>query len=181
LFSPNALKSDSFFSILGLAFPAISNLNENPFFVTANDAGATDANQFGFYLASTGSELYLGGTNDAKYSGDIEFNAVDSSQGFWQATGAKAKVGSTSAVTGFDTIIDSGTTLMYGPPAAVKKLFAKVSGSKVYDSTNGTYSIYLILGCVLIMVQATTPTRATRPRRSRSTGAAATGPSPRTT
>ncbi|KAJ7829548.1 acid protease [Mycena leptocephala] len=126
--------------ILGLAFPAISNLNENPFFVTANDAGATDANQFGFYLASTGSELYLGGTNDAKYSGDIEFNAVDSSQGFWQATGAKAKVGSTSAVTGFDTIIDSGTTLMYGPPAAVKKLFAKVSGSKVYDSTNGYYS-----------------------------------------
>ncbi|KAJ6536359.1 acid protease [Mycena capillaripes] len=144
-FSPVTTLSSSFADdpidgILGLAFPAISNLNENPFFVTANDAGSTDANQFGFYLASSGSELYLGGTNGDLYSGDIEFNSVDSSGGFWQATGAKAKVGSTTAVTGFDTIIDSGTTLAYGPPAAVKKLFAKVSGSKVYDSTNGYYS-----------------------------------------
>ncbi|KAJ7450831.1 acid protease [Mycena latifolia] len=136
----SSFKDDPIDGILGLAFPAISNLNANPFFVTANDAGAVDANQFGFYLASSGSELYLGGTNEDLYSGEIEFNSVDSSGGFWQATGAKAKVGSTSAVTGFQTIIDSGTTLMYGPPASVKKLFAKVSGSKVYDSTNGYYS-----------------------------------------
>ncbi|KAJ7700486.1 acid protease [Mycena rosella] len=136
----SSFKDDPVDGILGLAFPAISNLNQNPFFVTANDAGSVDANQFGFYLASSGSELYLGGTNSDLYSGDIEFNSVDSSGGFWQATGAKAKVGSTSAVTGFQTIIDSGTTLMYGPPAAVKKLFAKVTGSKLYDSTNGYYS-----------------------------------------
>jgi hypothetical protein len=126
-------------SILGLAFPAISNLNKNPFFVNANADGAVDANQFGFYLASSGSELYLGGTNEDLYSESIEFNSVDSSGGFWQATGAKAKVGSTSAVTGFQTIIDSGTTLMYGPPAAVKKVFAKVTGSKLFDSTNGMF------------------------------------------
>ncbi|KAJ6552242.1 acid protease [Mycena vulgaris] len=136
----SSFKDDPIDGILGLAFPAISNLGKNPFFVTANAAGTVDANQFGFYLASSGSELFLGGTNDALYSGEIEFNAVDSSSGFWQATGAKAKVGTTSAVTGFQTIIDSGTTLMYGPPAAVKKLFAKVTGSKVYDATNGYYS-----------------------------------------
>ncbi|KAJ7766341.1 acid protease [Mycena maculata] len=106
----------------------------------ANKDGTVDENQFGFYLASSGSELYLGGANDDLYSGDVEYNSVDSSSGFWQATGAEAKVGSIAAVTGFQTIIDSGTTLMYGPPAAVKKLFAKVSGSKLYDSTNGYYS-----------------------------------------
>ncbi|KAJ7510848.1 acid protease [Mycena galericulata] len=126
--------------ILGLAFPAISNLKENPFFVNADAQGTVSANQFGFFLASSGSELYLGGTETSKYSGDIEYNAVDSSGGFWQATGAKALVGGSSAVTGFQTIIDSGTTLMYGPPAAIKKLFAKVSGSKLFDSTNGYYS-----------------------------------------
>ncbi|KAJ6588105.1 acid protease [Mycena capillaripes] len=135
-----SFKDDPIDGILGLAFPAISNLNKNPFFVNANADGDVDANQFGFYLASSGSELFLGGTNEDLYTGDIEFNSVDSSGGFWQATGAKALVGSSSAVTGFQTIIDSGTTLMYGPPAAVKKVFAKVSGSKVFDSTNGYYS-----------------------------------------
>ncbi|KAJ7023469.1 acid protease [Mycena alexandri] len=144
-FSPVTTLSSSFSGdpidgILGLAFPALSNLNENPFFNTADAAGTTDANQFGFYLASSGSELYLGGTNSDLYTGDIEFNSVDSSSGFWQATGAKAKVGTKSVVTGFSTIIDSGTTLAYGPPASVKKIFAAVSGSKLFDSTNGYYS-----------------------------------------
>ena len=43
-------------------------------------------------------------------------------------------------MTGFKTIIDSGTTIMYGPPSAVKKFYAKVSGSGVYDSSEGYYS-----------------------------------------
>ncbi|KAF7343255.1 Acid protease [Mycena venus] len=140
LFIDFRIQDDPIDGILGLAFPAISNLNKNPFFVNANADGAVDANQFSFYLASSGSELYLGGTNEDLYTGKIEFNSVDSSTGFWQATGAKAKVGSTTAVSGIQTIIDSGTTLMYGPAADVKKIFAKVSGSKVFDSTNGYYS-----------------------------------------
>ncbi|KAF7344856.1 Acid protease [Mycena venus] len=144
-FSPVTTLSSSFADdpvdgILGLAFPAISNLNANPFFVTANAAGKVNANQFGFYLASSGSTLDLGGTDTSKYSGDIEFIPVDSSGGFWQATGGKAKVGSSSVVTGIETIIDSGTTLAYGPPADIKKIFAKVPGSTLFDSTNGFYS-----------------------------------------
>ncbi|KAJ7782162.1 acid protease [Mycena olivaceomarginata] len=133
----SSFKDDPIDGILGLAFPAISNLNQNPFFVNADADGVVDTNQFGFYLASSGSELFLGGANSDHYTGDIEFNSVDSSGGFWQATGASAKVGSSTAVSGIQTIIDSGTTLMYGPAADVKKIFAKVTGSKVYDSTNG--------------------------------------------
>jgi len=136
----SSFSSDPADGILGLAFPAISSLNEDPFFVTANSDGAVDANQFGFLLASSGSELYLGGTDTSKYTGDIEFNSIDSSTGFWQTTGAKVLVGSSSVVTGIDAIIDSGTTLAYGPPADVKKLYAKVAGSKVYDSSQGLYS-----------------------------------------
>ncbi|KAJ7875523.1 acid protease [Mycena olivaceomarginata] len=136
----SSFKDDPIDGILGLAFPAISNLNQNPFFVNADADGVVDTNQFGFYLASSGSELFLGGANSDHYTGDIEFNSVDSSGGFWQATGASAKVGSSTAVSGIQTIIDSGTTLMYGPAADVKKIFAKVTGSKVYDSTNGYYS-----------------------------------------
>ena len=112
---------------------------QNPFFNTAISEGAVDEGVFGFKLASSGSELYLGGTNSDLYSGSLEYHDVDQSNGFWQLTGASAYVGSTAAVTGFETIIDSGTTIMYGPPSAVKKLYAKVSGSGVYDSSEGYY------------------------------------------
>ncbi|KAJ7584093.1 acid protease [Mycena floridula] len=144
-FSPVTTLSSSFAGdpidgILGLAFPDISNLGENPFFNTANEDGTVDENVFGFYLASSGSELYLGGTDEDLYSGSIEYHDVDTSTGFWQITGAKAFVGSTTANTGFETIIDSGTTIMYGPPAAVKTFYSKVAGSAVYDSANGYYS-----------------------------------------
>ena len=94
---------------------------------------------FGFYLASSGSELYLGGTNSDLYSGSLEYHDVDTSTGFWQITGAKAYVGSTTANSGFETIIDSGTTLAYGPPSAIKTFYSKISGSGVYDSSEGLY------------------------------------------
>ncbi|KAF7326657.1 Acid protease [Mycena venus] len=102
--------------------------------------GAVQQNQFGFFLASNDSELFLGGTNNAKYTGELEFHNVDSSSGFWQITGAEAKVGSTTTVSNFETIIDSGTTIMYGPPASVKKVYAAVKGAKLFDSENGYYS-----------------------------------------
>ncbi|KAJ7456903.1 acid protease [Mycena latifolia] len=144
-FSPVTTLSSSFSDdpidgILGLAFPAISNFNENPFFNTANADGTVDANQFGFFLASNGSELYLGGTNADKFAGDIEYHDIDTSTGFWQVTGATAKVDSATTVSGFETVIDSGTTLMYGPPSAVREVYAKVAGSAVFDSDNGYYS-----------------------------------------
>ncbi|KAJ7270727.1 acid protease [Mycena haematopus] len=146
LFSPVTTLSSSFADdptdgILGLAFPAISSLkNGVPFFNTANQEGTVSANQFGFLLASNGSELFLGGTDATKYTGELEFHDVDTTSGFWQVTGVKAKVGTTTVVSGIETIIDSGTTIMYGPPASVKKLYAAVEGAKLFDSENGYYS-----------------------------------------
>ncbi|OBZ70908.1 Aspartic protease [Grifola frondosa] len=132
--------NDPIDGILGLAYPAISNLGENPFFNTAISQGSVQQGVFGFKLASSGSELYLGGTDSALYSGSIEYHDIDTSTGFWQIPGATAYVGSTSAVSNFETIIDSGTTIMYGPPSAIKTLYSKVPGSAVYDSANGYYS-----------------------------------------
>ncbi|KAJ4463847.1 aspartic protease [Lentinula edodes] len=144
-FSPVTTLSSSFASdpvdgILGLAFPAISNLDADPFFVNANSQNAVNLNEFGFYLASSGSELYLGGANSDLYSGSIEYHDVDTSTGFWQISGASIASDGTTAVSNFATIIDSGTTIMYGPPSAVKEFYAQVSGSKLYDSTDGYYS-----------------------------------------
>ncbi|KAJ7153545.1 acid protease [Mycena crocata] len=144
-FSPVTTLSSSFENdpidgILGLAFPAISNLNQSPFFNTANKDGTVKSNQFGFFLASNDSELYLGGTNSDRFSGDVEYHDVDSSTGFWQIPNASIKVGGSTAVDSFETIIDSGTTIMYGPPAVVKEVYAQVNGSALFDSGNGFYS-----------------------------------------
>ncbi|KAJ7631160.1 acid protease [Roridomyces roridus] len=100
--------------ILGLAFPSISNLASRPFFPTAFSQRAVPQNIFGFFLASNGSELYLGGTNSKLYSGSLEFHTINSTSGFWQVPGASVK--------GLQTVIDSGTTLIYGPPATVQEM-----------------------------------------------------------
>ncbi|KAF7306471.1 Acid protease [Mycena indigotica] len=144
-FSPVTTLSSSFDDdpidgILGLAFPAISNLKHDPFFYTAVSNGNVKTQQFSFYLAQTGSELYIGGTNSKLFTGAIEFHSVDASGGFWQATNGKVKIGTSTVVSGIQTIIDSGTTLAYGPPDAVKKIFASVKGSKLFDASNGFYS-----------------------------------------
>ncbi|KAJ3877629.1 putative aspartic protease [Lentinula edodes] len=126
--------------VFGFAYPKISNLQANTFFVNAFLQNAVSSNEFSLFLASSGSELFLGGTNPKKYSGVPEFHNVDLSTGFWQISGASITYGSSTVVSGFQTIIDSGTTIMYGPPAAVKKFYAKISGSQLYDATNGLYS-----------------------------------------
>jgi cathepsin D len=122
-----------------MAWPAISNLNQNPFFNTAFSSSAVSQDVFSMKLASSGSELYLGGTDSAQFSGSVEYHSIDTSTGFWQATGASVEVGSRTVESNFDTIIDSGTTIMYGPPSAVKAVYAAVSGSGVYDSSEGYY------------------------------------------
>lgn len=71
---------------------------------------------FAFKLASSDSELYIGGTNDQLYSGDIEYHNVSSSGGgFWQISGASAIVGGKEVVSGFDTITDSGESSLRTP------------------------------------------------------------------
>ncbi|KAK7051797.1 acid protease [Favolaschia claudopus] len=126
--------------ILGMAWPSISNLQQEPFFNKAIDSGAVKAGVFGLYLASSRSTLYLGGTDTSKYRGEIEYINIDNRGGFWRATGGEVKVGGSAVVRNIDTIIDSGTTLMYGPPSLVAEIFAKVKGSRLFDKDNGYYS-----------------------------------------
>ncbi|KAJ7765651.1 acid protease [Mycena metata] len=122
------------------SFPLLSALNESPFFDTANELRRVAANKFSFYLANRGSELYLGGTNDRLYTGPIEYNGVDASTGFWQVPNAEIKVGATAIASNLQTIIDSGTTLMYCPPVVAKKIYSSVAGWKIFDPANGYYS-----------------------------------------
>ncbi|KAF8636167.1 hypothetical protein AX17_003739 [Amanita inopinata Kibby_2008] len=137
----SSFQNDPIDGILGMAFPTISNLRQSPFFNTASSEGNARPSSFGFFLASQNSELHLGGPNPAIFTGSIEAHQLSSAIGFWQIGGASVNVNSASnVVTGFQTIIDSGTTIMLGPPDAVAQVYAQVPGSQVFDQQNGLYS-----------------------------------------
>ncbi|KAH9930624.1 aspartic peptidase domain-containing protein [Fomitopsis serialis] len=124
--------------LMGMAFPALSQLEADPYFWTAISQGVVSSGEFGFYLAGSDSELYLGGSDSNLYSGDLEFHDVSSDSGFWQISGASIIINGETVASGFATIIDSGTTLMYGPTSAVGSLYENVSGS--VSLGDGTYA-----------------------------------------
>ncbi|TFK91595.1 acid protease [Polyporus arcularius HHB13444] len=147
-FSPVTQLSSSFAGekmdgILGMAYPALSQFRQNPFFNSAKAQGTVKAGVFAFKLAKSGSELYLGGTNPNLYKDSIEYHSVNTGSGFWQigsGNTAKVLVGSKAVVSNIQTIIDSGTTLIYGPPSQVATFYKSIPGSQVYDSKTGFYT-----------------------------------------
>jgi cathepsin D len=56
---------------MGLAFQPISKFNASPVFQTLISEGVLTSPIFGFKLATSGSELFLGGTNSNLYTGDF--------------------------------------------------------------------------------------------------------------
>ena len=113
---------------------------QDPFFVTAVDQGVVDEGVFAFKLASSGSELYIGGTNDDLYSGDIEYHTLSTDSGFWQIDSASVSVNGDTVESDFETIIDSGSTIISAPTSMASTFWDSVSGSAVYDSSQGLYS-----------------------------------------
>ena len=97
-FSPVTTLSASFGDevddgILGMAYPVLSEFGQNPYFNNAKAQGAVKSGMFGFKLAKSGSELYLGGTNSMLYTGSIEYHPV-SGPGYWQIGNGSVLVGS---------------------------------------------------------------------------------------
>jgi hypothetical protein len=81
----------------------------------------------------------FGYIDTAKYTGAITYVNADVSQGFWGITATAYSVGSTTTTASLPGILDTGTTLLYTSPAAVKAYYAKVSGAKL-DNTQGGYT-----------------------------------------
>ncbi|GAA5852664.1 hypothetical protein JCM9279_004945 [Rhodotorula babjevae] len=111
--------------ILGLGFETISNLGERPFFKTLWEEGHVSQNLFSFVLGDADDgELYLGGLDSSKYSGELAYTPVTQA-GYWQVEGAAVandiKLGSEQM------IIDTGTTLVLGPPSSVANFFKKAA------------------------------------------------------
>lgn len=80
----------------------------------------------------------FGFLDKSKYTGDITYVNVDTSQGWWQFTFTGYTVGTGSETkTSINGIADTGTTLLYLPAAVVKAYYAKVTSSQNSNTYGG--------------------------------------------
>ncbi|GME25060.1 Peptidase A1 [Neofusicoccum parvum] len=127
--------------LLGLAFSSINTVepqSQTTFFDTVGDSLAKKLFAVTLKKGEAGSYDF-GYIDDSKYTGDIVYVDVDTSNGFWEFSPSGYAVGSGSVTTAsIDAIADTGTTLLYLPTAVVSAYYAKVSGSS-YSSSYGGY------------------------------------------
>lgn len=131
--------------LIGLGFQSISVYNQPPLFQSLASAGQLDSSVFSFKLSTSDSELFLGGTNDALYSGDITYTDV-TQEGYWQVQmDSLSLVANDSTATQMSgstaSIIDSGTTLVLGDKTSVAAFYGNVTGAKEIEGQSGMWSV----------------------------------------
>ncbi|GAA5965519.1 hypothetical protein JCM8115_005784 [Rhodotorula mucilaginosa] len=123
--------------IVGMGFEALSNIGEAPFFQSLVEQGVVAKNVFSFTLGENDEgELYLGGSDSSKYSGEIVTTPVIH-QGYWMVQGGALVDGNRTSENA-NMVIDTGTTLVVAPPAEADKFFAQIPSAKPFQ--NGYYS-----------------------------------------
>jgi cathepsin D len=91
---------------MGMGFQSISGYDAPPVFQTLVNQGKTTSGVFAFKLASSGSELTIGGLNSALYSGTPTYTPV-TDKGFWQIKFSALKVGKTKVIKSTAAIVDT--------------------------------------------------------------------------
>merc|ERR1711934_544605 len=99
------------------------------------DGGVLDANVFAFYLGSGGAagELVLGGVDSKHYTGEFSSlpvqEMVPGRVGYWEIKMDSFEIDGKNMVDSSKAIVDSGTSLLAVPSAAIKSI-AKSVGAK---------------------------------------------------
>ncbi|KAI9444474.1 acid protease [Lactarius indigo] len=126
--------------LLGMGYESISTYGASPVFQSLVSQGQVSrATQvFSFYFAESGSELYIGGTNQNLYKGSFTYMRV-TERGYWQGSFDGISVNGKTVVHRQDAIIDTGTTLVIGDTVSVRAIYAQIPGSK--DNGDGTWTI----------------------------------------
>jgi len=108
--------------------------------------GKVQHNVFAFFLQSggkAGSVLTLGGTDSTYYTGDFTFVPLAKAASllpYWMISASDIKVGGVSTgacgrFLGCDSVVDTGTSVLAGPPAAVSKITKQI-GNVSEDCSN---------------------------------------------
>ncbi|GAA6002800.1 uncharacterized protein JCM10292_001307 [Rhodotorula paludigena] len=133
-------QDDPYDGLMGMAYASMSTLGANPLFQTLAAQGKVARNQFSFLLADSGSELFLGGMNAAHYQAGSTVAYPVTSKSYWllgtQANVAGSPVSSTGT---FNSIIDTGTSVIVAPTQSAAAFWDSVPNSGVYGSGYYTY------------------------------------------
>jgi len=154
------LLTDPVSGLLGLGWKAISTSGATPFWETLASGGAWDSpvmsfqltrflNQSGTQALEVGGTFTMGFVNSTLYTGDIEYIDVPTStNSYWilPITAMTVQGNSVSLGTGQDAYaaIDTGTTLVGGPPDQIALIYAQIPGS---SPATGRYDGYYQYPC----------------------------------
>ncbi|KAH9923776.1 protease [Epithele typhae] len=126
--------------VIGLGYPALAKMGQTPFINNARAQGSIKHAEFGLRITDTTSELEIGFQSGDKCTDDPEVHPVTGESGYWQISNGMLGRGLHVYAHDFSAVIDSGTTLIYGPPADVAKFYKSVEGAELWDESNGFYS-----------------------------------------
>ncbi|KIK91446.1 hypothetical protein PAXRUDRAFT_830850 [Paxillus rubicundulus Ve08.2h10] len=124
--------------LMGMGFQSISAYNASPVFETLVSQGQTDEPVFAFKLAASGSELYLGGTNNNLYTGSFSYTPV-TQQGYWQVNMDSVMGNGQTILSNVNSIIDTGSTLIIGPPSDVASFYSALGGTDASSTAGQGY------------------------------------------
>ncbi|KAI6009533.1 aspartic peptidase domain-containing protein [Pisolithus orientalis] len=123
--------------LMGMGFKSLSIYGADPVIQTLIDNNVISDPVFAVKLASSGSELRLGGINSDLYSGSLTYTPV-TQQGFWQFDGDAISANGNATLSSFTAIIDTGTTLILGDLDTIGPFYASLNAT---DLGNGFYTL----------------------------------------
>ncbi|KDE09773.1 hypothetical protein MVLG_00173 [Microbotryum lychnidis-dioicae p1A1 Lamole] len=141
--------------LLGLGWQGLATSGAVPLVQALANSGDLPSKVFGFRFKSyaydkltsdymTGGKMTIGGTDTSAYSGDINWVNIDSSKTYWQIPLDTITVGGNDlGISADNVVIDTGTTLIGAPAAAVAAIYAQISGAAAVSlsGSSGYYSI----------------------------------------
>ncbi|XP_009700456.1 PREDICTED: embryonic pepsinogen-like, partial [Cariama cristata] len=130
-----------FDGILGLGYPNLAADGITPVLDNLVNESLLEENLFSIYLSreTTGSVVIFGGIDESYFTGSINWISV-SYQDYWQISMDSIMVNSQEIACsgGCQAIIDTGTSLMAGPPSDIRNIQRAVG---VMQDTYGEYNV----------------------------------------
>ncbi|KAH8997792.1 acid protease [Lactarius hatsudake] len=124
--------------LLGMGYESLSSYGASPVFQSLVFQGQVSTPVFSFYFAESGSELYIGGTNQALYTGPFAYMPV-TTRGYWEGLFDSISVNGKTVFGSERAVIDTGTTQVVGDTQSVQAIYDQIPGSK--DIGSGTWTI----------------------------------------
>ncbi|KAF8129279.1 aspartic peptidase domain-containing protein [Boletus edulis] len=114
--------------LMGMAFSDLSVWRANSVVQTLIAEGQLSDLVFAFKLASSGSELYIGGVNQSLYKGNVTYAPV-TVQAFWRINVDSLNANGQAISKNIPAIVDTGTTLILGSTDAVRQFYSGLSAT----------------------------------------------------